>query len=202
MQIHPPFQYDLTRDNFKEIKATISTKTEYGMSIPVKEDTDSYALAKMVKAFLIADHNTYDISERIEMATAFIERYELEEAILPKALLQLSNAFYQYLGDHFVIKKIHRKYPVRHFRQGRLFETIIDFILETDQGLIIIQNSGFAGGAKKWKNKSLELVPWLHLSKEACHLIFQRNKVRTLVHFVLGGSLVAVETKVNTAVKV
>ena len=66
---------------------------------------------------------------------------------------------------------------------------------------MLIQNSGFTGGSKKWKNKATELIPWLQLTKEALAIIFQRNKIRTFVHFVMGGGLVAVETKVNVKAK-
>ena len=201
-QEHQPFQIDLTRENLTDIRAKVGTISEYGVSLSTIENTDQYTLAKMTKAFLIADHQKYDISDRIEMAAEFIDRYELEESIDAKTLLNYSNAFFNSINENFSIKKIYRKYPVRYFRKGRLFETIIDFVIDSDQGLAIIQNSGFAGGNKKWKNKALELASWLHLSKEACHLIFQRKKIQTLVHFVLGGGIVTVETKVQVGAEV
>ena len=192
----------MTQETFPNIKAKVGATTQYGATIPIKEDVDEYQLAKMTKAFLIADHLEYDISERIGMAAAFIDRYEIEEDLMDaKALLNLSNTFHQYLADNFSIKKIHRKYPIRHFHNKRLFETIIDFVIETEQGIVLIQNSDSIGGSKKWNKKIKELSSWLHLSKEALALIFQRNKIRTFVHFVMGGGLVAVETQIKIKTK-
>ena len=65
----------------------------------------------------------------------------------------------------------------------------------------MIQNSDSIGGSKKWNKKIKELSSWLHLSKEALALIFQRNKIRTFVHFVMGGGLVAVETQIKIKTK-
>ena len=116
--------------------------------------------------------------------------------------MALLHNFYDHLKDNFSIRNIYRKYPIRHFYQKRLFETVIDFVIETDQGLVIIQNSGFVGNGKKIKNKALELTSWLHLSKTALRVIFQKEKVRTLVHFVLEGNIIAVETKVESGMEV
>ena len=199
---HTPYQIDLTQESFQNIQGRVGATTQYGATIPVKEDVDEYQLAKMAKAYIIADHLEYDIADRINMAASFIDRYQIEPDLLDaKALLNLSNTFHEHLADNFSIKKLHRKYPIRHFHKGRLFETIIDFVIETEQGIVLIQNSGFTGGSKKWKNKASELTSWLHLSKEAMAIIFQRNKIRTFVHFVMGGGLVAVETKLNVKEK-
>ena len=113
----------------------------------------------------------------------------MAETITENALLDYSQKFFEYLGENFSIKKIHRKYPIRHFYQKRLFETEIDFVIETDQGIVIIQNSDFVGKAKQYKNEALKMTPWVHLCKTALQVIFQKGRVRTMVHFVLDGTL-------------
>ena len=194
-QCHPDFQIDLTNEKFPEIKGKLGAVVNYGGAFPLKEDINTYVLAKMVKAFLAADYLEYSEEERWAMATGFLERYNMETETDESALLYFSNKFLKYLEDNFPIKKIYRKYPIRFFYQKRLFETVIDFVVETEQGLVIIQNSGFVGDPKKQKNKALELTTWLHFSKNALRQIFPKiEKIRTFVHFVMDGTLVAVET--------
>ena len=41
------------------------------------------------------------------------------------------------------------------------------------------------------------MTAWIHLCKTALQVIFKNGKVRTLVHFVVDGTLVVVETKVK-----
>ncbi len=199
---HENYFVDANKDFFNGVTGKIGTTISFPSNFPATENIDAYNLAKMAKAFIIADHQDYDDKERWKMASGFLERYELDEDMNENVLLEFSNTFFENLKDHFSIQKIHRKYPIRHFYQNRLFETVIDFIIETDQGLVLIQNSGFAGDAKKIKNKANELIPWLWLSKSALQVIFKKEKVRTFVHFVMDGSLVAVETKVNVKAKV
>lgn len=193
---HIPYHIDLSKENFHgEISASISSKANYVAPILLEENADSYTIAKMIKAFLTADNLDYALDDRLAMATAFIERYELVDMIGARALVQQSNAYFEYLSGLFNHKTIYKKYPIRYFRAGRLFETIIDIIVETDNGLILIQNSGFVGEEKKWKNKALELSAWMHLSKTALQQIFKQEKIKTYVHFVLDGGLIELKTK-------
>ena len=194
---HKSYQIDLTKEQINDFTGKLGAITNYGAAFQITEDTDTYTLLKMTKAFLMADHLEYDQQLRGDMASGFLERFELTETITENALLDYSQKFFEYLGENFSIKKIHRKYPIRHFYQKRLFETEIDFVIETDQGIVIIQNSDFVGKAKQYKNEALKMTPWVHLCKTALQVIFQKGRVRTMVHFVLDGTLIAVETKVK-----
>ena len=194
--IHIPYRIDLHNETLNgEIASKIISTKQYAAPIILKEDQDKYIVAKVVKAFLTADEPDYDLVERIEMASAFLERYEVSDLVEAKAILKFSTQWFGWLESEFSIQKIHRKYPVRLHRKGRLFKTIIDLILETDRGLVLIQNSGFAGDSKRWKQKASELGDWLHLSKTAARQMFDIQEVRTMVHFVLSGAVLEVETR-------
>ena len=70
---------------------------------------------------------------------------------------------------------------------------MIDRLLETDQGWIIIQNSGFAGEQKKLKSKALsELGDWCFLCRLGVKEVFQTEEVRSFVHFVMKGVVLEV----------
>jgi len=198
-QSHQSYLIDLTIEDFSNFKGTTGTEINLASCIPIKEDLDIYLLSKMAKAFLIADHLDYDDKIRWNMASGFLERYELSDFMDENALIQYSNNFFKQIQESFSIKKIHRKYPIRHFYQNRLFETVIDFVIETENGIVIIQNGDSNGDNKKLKNKALKLTSFLHLSKSALEIIFQKEKIKTLVHFPLNGSILAIETKENSS---
>ncbi len=194
---HKSYQIDLTKEQISDFTGKSGAMINYGSAFQITEDTDTYSLMKMTKAFLIADHLEYDNQLRWDMASGFLQRYELAETITEGTLVESSQNFFTYLNENFSIKKIYRKYPVRHFYQKRLFETEVDFVIETDQGLVIIQNSDFVGKAKQYKNEALKMTAWFHLCKTALQVIFKKGKVRTLAHFILDGTLLGVETKVK-----
>ncbi|MEM8909216.1 MAG: 3'-5' exonuclease, partial [Bacteroidota bacterium] len=198
-QDHTPLLIDLNNEHWGQL---CQTKTQKVWTLPVElpsiEDQRNPALARVIKAFLTADHLDYPNLERTEMAEGLIERYETEDEIDAPHLLELSTAFFRRIEQAFPIQKVHRKYPIRFTYQNRSFETVIDLLLETTRGMVIIQYSGFDGGKGKWTKKAKELGTWCHLSQQAIQQIFQTSQVQTWIHFVLGTRLVEVTTSAKS----
>ncbi len=179
-----------------EIAPKAARVFQYSTAItPVTEDGNNYVLAKAVKAYLTADELTMDNRKRWDMAELMLERYGVDEMLPFNTLVQHSKGYLQFLEDTFHPTNIYKKYPLRYHHKGRLFEKIIDLILETDQGLVIIQNSGFAGGAKQWKNKDLALGAWLYLAEEGLKIVFKEEQARCFINYPMGGGMV--EVKIN-----
>jgi len=134
------------------------------------------------------------------MSNGIINRYEINDLIDPEQLIQISDNFHQHLNQNFQVKNLIKKYPVRFNYKGRLFKTIIDFVIESNQGIILIQNSGFSGkNTAGYKKKAKDLAAWFHLSKMAIHRIFQVKTVDTYLHFVLKNGLLPVQTILKKA---
>ncbi|HMO39038.1 MAG TPA: UvrD-helicase domain-containing protein [Saprospiraceae bacterium] len=195
---HPTYTIDPDNEHFsQEMQAQPGAAYHYTAPIPLAEDADRYQVAKMLKASLIGFHRDYPPAEQTDLLEGFIQRYNLEKSLKINDLHHQMQAFFQALEQHFTIQTIHRKYPVRYFHQGRLFERILDFIIEIGHNeVIVIQNSGFAGDANKLKNKTLELSSFFYLSQLAVQDIFQVAQVRTFANFVLHSTLqeVAIRT--------
>ena len=68
-------------------------------------------------------------------------------------------------------------------------------ILITNRGIVIIQNSSYDKGSNKWRNKTKSLASWFYFVKKAIRATLGVNKqpIRTLTHFVMGGGLVEIE---------
>lgn len=190
-----PYYIDLTTGN-SDITANgrILHNWSYSKGPEFQEEEDVYTFAKAIKAFLTADRKEYDLADRHRMATGLLERFEVEtEVFSAEQLTQLGDRWLQFLDKNFPSHKDHRKYRLRHHHGGRCFATIADLVLETDEGLILIQNSGFPGEGKSRNNKAIELAPWLYLTKTALQTIYGQASVRTFVNFVMSGMLVELE---------
>ncbi|MFT5764528.1 MAG: ATP-dependent helicase/nuclease subunit A [Saprospiraceae bacterium] len=193
-----PYQIDLSAESFNtEFTYQIVEKEVYHAPVKVEEEADVYQVAKAFKAFLTADDLAYENVARLQMAKNLIDRYEIGEDAKPERFVQNATAFYKKLEERFEIIESYRKYPIRYFYKKRLFEKIIDLVLKTKEGIILIQNSGFHGGQDKWEAKIQkgELPDFLFLSKKAIQEIFDTRQVKTYVHFVLGAGLVAIEVE-------
>jgi ATP-dependent exoDNAse (exonuclease V) beta subunit len=187
-----PYFIDLTVGN-NDITADgrILHQWSYGKGPELGEEEDTYTFAKAIKAFLTADRMDYDTDDRKAMAGGLLERFEVGTDVLSaEQLISYGAQWWQFLDKHFKIRNDHRKYPVRHHHGGRCFATIADLVLETDEGLVLIQNSGFSGEGRGRQNKAIELAPWLYLTKTALQSVYAQASVRTFVNFVMSGTLV------------
>jgi len=193
-QQHELYDIDAAKETFShEMNARIGEVLHYGNPLILEEGIDLYAAAKGIKAFLAADHREHPVEDRLDMAAGIIGRYEMGDTPA-RALPLLGDAWEAFLERQFGSRQAFRKYPIRYFHHGRLFINTIDLLLDTPEGLIVIQNSGFAGGdLVKMKQRALQnLGSWCYLSGRAVQEIFHRAPVRTFVHFVMNGALVEV----------
>jgi ATP-dependent exoDNAse (exonuclease V) beta subunit len=196
---HSPFSIDTDKDDFKkEFTFKYLSEKQYSDSIQLKEEASEYIVAKVVKAFLCADSMKRQTDERLEMATILNNNFGGTEMVDPKSIVGLSQRYYTYLQQEYTIKAVYRKHPLQLIHNGRLFETIVDLIAITDKGILIVQNSGFAGKHKEWKKKAKELASWMYLTKKAVAAHFGAEQpISTCLHFVMTGGLVEFEVKVK-----
>ncbi len=196
-KVHRTEKIDLRKQRPEGIgQAKCVSQSSFSPAIPLKADQDQYIVSKAIKAFLNAERSGLSAKEVVQMAEGILKRYKVDDIVDARALYDYAGSYQKYLGQYFPAKRIWRKYPVRSFYKDQIFETLIDLLIETDQGLVIIQNSGFAGEEKKLKNKALgELGDWFFLARQAIEDIFGNQSIRTLVHFVMKGVLIEVETE-------
>ncbi len=188
-----PYEIDVERESYPtEFSPKPSKIHQYGKAIIPTEEGRDYVLAKAVKAFLTADNLTTDNQDREMMAKDLLERYGVEELLEHQDLMDHSQRFLDYLNKEFQPIEMLKKYPIRHHHKGRLFDKIVDLVLETDKGFVLIQNSGFTGDSKQWKNKALALSTWLYLAAEGINNIFGDGRVRCFINYPMGGGMVEV----------
>lgn len=192
---HRPKIIDLRNESIRgDFDVRIAANIQYGNQLRFKDPGEPYLSAKAVKAFLTAYHHDYEPGLLEEMARELIEYHELEEFLEPAELVQLAQKWWSHLEQSFTIKAVYRKYPLRHYYRGRLFQTVVDLIIDTGEGLVVVQHSAFGGDHKKWKSKALELADWFYLCQDGLRPLFQKRAVQTYVHFVLTGAMVEVST--------
>jgi ATP-dependent helicase/nuclease subunit A len=195
--VYPPAFIDVRRENINAtVKANAGKPVCYGAEIALPADADRYAAAKGIKAFLNAYHAALPAEEHTKMAKYSIARFCPDSGLTELRLLQAGQSWTGYLGQRFTIKSMHRKYPVMLEQNGRLFYAVLDLVLETDAGMVLIQNSSFDSDHNnvKWGQRATELAGWLHLAGASLRTAFKKPLAGTFVHFVLSAVLVEVET--------
>jgi ATP-dependent helicase/nuclease subunit A len=189
---YPTHEIDTSAESFSdEIQIHIGDQLSYVMPLSViPEGVDQYELAKALKAFHTAYYSDYTTADKLDMAKGFIERYELSD-LAPEQLTNIGDQWQSFLERQFSGTSILRKYPIQYYHHNRLFSTMIDLVIDTPNGLVLIQNSGFAGTeTQKQKNRALKnLGPWAYLSSLAVQSVMGAKPPRIFVHFVMSGQL-------------
>lgn len=195
-QFHRPFKIDLNSDNHGVLGyAQVASKYNYTTPLPYSaEGPEAYREAKCVKAFLHADRLDYLQEERLAIAGQLYSNFNLTGSIDSLQLLSVSEQWRQWLERHHNIREEWRKYPLRYFHGQQLFETIVDLVLDTPDGLVLVQNSSFHGDPKSCEKKATELGLWLGLSKLGIEKALNKEVAHTYVHFVLLGRIVEMKT--------
>lgn len=189
------YKIDLREENWEDRIQSRTTRTiNYAPALDCPDEDEKYDLGKAFKAFLIADHTEYDLERRRKNAQAHINRFELSEDLKAEDFVKQADAFRQFIQpEQFPIQ--HRKYVIYLHHEKRLFDTALDFLFVNDKRVLLVQNSGFAGDAKRYQKHAKEaLGSWSYLSKQALEELFSGRHVEVWAHFVLGGVLMQLET--------
>lgn len=192
--LHPPYLLDLT-NNQAENQIKPGEEYRYASPFPLPEVQQRMAIAKAFRSFLIADRVELSREERIKMAWDLLERYGGLGLIPPELLVSQSTDFKNWLEGHFKLKKIRRLYPLRMQCDDTLFQSILDFLIETNEGLVTVFNLTHIGDTRSRVRKIKEVGGVVNTSKLALRQVFGVVLVRTFVHFVLYGTLVEINDK-------
>lgn len=193
----PTAQIDVAVENFdKEVNVKPGDSISYAAPLQMPEGVDQYLLAKAVKAYFSAYRTEDGAAHKTAMAKGLMQRFQVED-MAPSNMVQQGQEWFQLLQRQFQPTKIYRKYPIRYYHRGRLFNKVIDLLLETPNGLVIVQNSGFAGTEqRKQKQRALQnLGSWSYLSRMAVQELWGTSSCRVFVHFVLSGQLIELVEK-------
>ena len=194
---HATYKIDLRKEDWTKICTAQTGKLlTYAAPLSIQDEQNIGQLSKAFKAYLIGDWLSYNIEMRMEMATAHIQRFGLQETIQAELLLSQSSAFYQTILSDVAVKQQYRKFPIQFHWENRLFETVLDLILITPDKVLLYQNSGFSGESKRWRKHAIEsLGSWSFLNKIALQRLFPRKKIEIWIHFVLGGGLLNIHAE-------
>ncbi len=152
---------------------------------------------KLINQWLMADDVLLEVSERMDLADAMIERYRLLSAEPPPpevdaaALCRLSMQWQQWLGAQGALS-VERRLPLVYPKGGQLFSAVIDWVITLPEGRLIILDATVIGD--QIEQNARDLGAWLSLAGEALQAASPGKIVGYRVHFPWRASVVEVRT--------
>ncbi len=196
MAAAPKKYIDLKAENWeKQLQVQLNPTEAYLAKHPDQDFTVApQNLCAALKAFLRADHSSYEDPQRRKIATGIVNRFEAGTAPNAHQLLEWNRQWFDFLDKHFSTGNHHRNLPLRYDWQNRVFSTTLDYLILQENEVILLQQSSFTGAPEKIEQKSKALAPWMHFSKLGIQAQYPGVRVRTFVQYIAKGLIQEIQT--------
>lgn len=107
-------------------------------------------MGSAVHAFIAADSPAYSAAERLGMAGEILARWNADAALRPADLVEIGDRLRRWVQSKWPQAKWHREWPVqRQLETGSITNGVADLILETDEGIVIVDHKAYPGKPAK-----------------------------------------------------
>lgn len=155
---------------------------------------DWATVGSALHAFLAADVESLEPAHRLALAQRSLAAANLSVSFHPEHVVSASDALRAYLEERYPDASWQREVPIAatlntpHGR--RRIDGVIDLVLHTRAGLIIVDHKSYPGGPSTWRAQALEHGPQLAAYATAVTLVPGVRVRACYVHFLLGGGIV------------
>jgi len=149
-----------------------------------------------VHAFLAADVAGLGAPDRLELARRLLAASNLQGLLAPEALVRAGDQLRAWVESQWPGATWHREVAVTAAvstpHGTRRVQGTIDLLLETPEGVVIIDHKSFPGGATQWAAKAQEFAPQLAAYAHALTAAGKRV-LGLFVHFTVGAGVVQLQ---------
>lgn len=183
---YPTYKVDVGKE-WQQYAVQIKKKTNYAGELPLEsEDVDWQTLLHAYRSYLDGD-NLYDsLQNRLDNAENILLRFKLSDAVAAKSIVRHASLFFNELQKLVQPTNTIKKFPIRlKTPEGRLFETLLDMVIETKSGVIVVQHSQYLVKEKKMAAKTKEMAAWWHFTKTFLQEYYTTKHVELAYHYPL-----------------
>jgi ATP-dependent exoDNAse (exonuclease V) beta subunit len=138
--------------------------------------------------------------EEIQLLERLLKNYGFIDIISTSELLLAIREFYKWLSKRSYSTPYKKEYPLMVEKGSQLLTGVCDFVVEGHDEILLIDYKTFPGHPDLEKNR--ESCEWkarsysgqLVLYKEMLEKVWPGKKVKTLIWFIIAGSIVSVES--------
>lgn len=173
------------------VSEVVSLGSRLQLGAGARAEWDS--VGHVVHAFLAADVPELDAEERLTCARRLLDHAALGPVLAPEALVQAGDNVRTWVRSRWPDAMWRREVPVMAVmatEQGpRRVEGTIDLLLETPDGVILIDHKSYPGGQDTWAQKATEFAPQFAAYAEALRLAGRKVLEMWVTFCVAGGAV-------------
>jgi ATP-dependent exoDNAse (exonuclease V) beta subunit len=164
----------------------------YGGRVPIK-DTDMTQLGLAMHAYLVVAHQERDPAAKQLLAEGILKSYGCEGAMAADDLVAAGEVFVKWVQKRWPGARAACEVPLYAFVDGVVTEGSADLVLETEQGLVIIDHKAFPGTEEKARERAAGYGAQLMTYKEVLERAYGKPVVEVGIHMAIGGVYFSVE---------
>jgi ATP-dependent helicase/nuclease subunit A len=176
---------------------SVAETASIGQRLPLGDTkgVDWDSVGDAMHAFLAADVAGLERQQRAERAHRILAAASLGALLTADSLVRAGDQLRVWVNSKWPGAKWHREYPVTGTVAtpvgARRVRGTIDLLLETEQGVVVVDHKSFPGGQAQWAEKAREFAPQL---AAYAHVLSAAGKkvVGMHLHFTIGAGVVRV----------
>jgi ATP-dependent helicase/nuclease subunit A len=171
-----------------------------GQRLPLGSErpSDWSRVGDALHAFLAADRPELTPRQRLERAQRSLAAFQLESMLEPFALLRSGDQLRAWIDASWPTARWHRELPIAGLVETsegcRRIEGSIDLLLETSDGVVLIDHKSYPGRRDTWPDRALAYAPQLAAYARALQMA-GKNVSSQWISFAVTGGAVRVNTR-------
>jgi hypothetical protein len=164
-----------------------------GAPIALKSSVEMKDMGGAVHAFLAADYPEYTADERLRMAAEILARWRISPALTPADLMEIGDRLRKWASAKWPKAKWHKECPIfQRLDAGSITSGVTDLILETPEGLVVIDHKAYPGVPGDAAAYALGDAVQVQVYADTATKATGKPILGMYIHFPLIGALVSV----------
>ncbi len=174
-----------------ELGETVSIcgTADLGERITLDGSPEMDLVGEAIHSFLAVDNHTWDNGRRLAMAEQILLNWKVT-AIKPENLVEVSNRLHSHIERTYGTGCVwRREWPIHLKKENQKAKGWIDLLLETPDGLVIIDHKSFPGSKDRRQERALSYAPQLSMYREAVEKATNKSVIATMIHMPVVGEM-------------
>jgi ATP-dependent exoDNAse (exonuclease V) beta subunit len=155
---------------------------------------DMRDLGSAVHAFIAADNPGYGTAARLRLAGEILARWKVDGALEAADVVEIGDRLRGWVEDKWPGAKCGREWPVfRRLESGSLMSGVTDLILETDEGIVIVDHKSYPGEPAEARELAAGDGGQVGAYAEAAAMALAKPVLGMFIHLPLLGVIVAIK---------
>lgn len=159
-----------------------------GERLALTGSPDMEGIGEAVHGFLAADRAGLDGAERLAIASGLLERWGVAESVEASEVLRAGDALRTWVEERWPGATWRREWPLaRRLPAGTVVHGRADLVLETGDGLVLIDHKTFPGGVEQARERAASFGGQLAAYAAALEAVTGRELAGAFIHLAVGG---------------